>query len=127
MTGRRSPGGRASRSGTRTHRGRGRCTGIRRFALPAASARERVGDPQRREAAPDPGGGTGAGGHGGEEAEPLFEQVLLGSLTPKEFLDRFAARLTEAQGKYLKRTGCLMRGPLPPGPAHPVPVPGGPG
>ncbi|MGP3933175.1 extracellular solute-binding protein [Nonomuraea sp. KM88] len=38
-------------------------------------------------------------------AEPLFQKVLLGRLGAKEFLDQFAARLTEAQAAYKKRIG----------------------
>lgn len=38
-------------------------------------------------------------------AEPLFQKVLLGELSAKDFLDQFAAKLTEAQAGYKKRHG----------------------
>ncbi|MGN9847175.1 ABC transporter substrate-binding protein [Nonomuraea sp. H19] len=38
-------------------------------------------------------------------AEPLFQKVLLGQLSAKDFLEQFAARLTEAQVAYKKRHG----------------------
>lgn len=38
-------------------------------------------------------------------AEPLFQKVLLGQLSAKDFLDQFAAKLTEAQTAYKKRNG----------------------
>ncbi|MEU6711246.1 sugar ABC transporter substrate-binding protein [Nonomuraea sp. NPDC046802] len=38
-------------------------------------------------------------------SEPLFQKVLLGELSAKDFLDQFAARLTEAQAAYKKRHG----------------------
>ncbi|MFI7145307.1 ABC transporter substrate-binding protein [Nonomuraea sp. NPDC050022] len=38
-------------------------------------------------------------------AEPQFQKVLLGQLSAKDFLDQFAARLTEAQAAYKKRNG----------------------
>jgi multiple sugar transport system substrate-binding protein len=39
------------------------------------------------------------------ETEPLFQKVLLGELTPKNFLDQLATKLTDAQTKYKQRTG----------------------
>jgi multiple sugar transport system substrate-binding protein len=36
---------------------------------------------------------------------PLFQKVLLGKMTAKEFADTFAAKMTEAQAKYTKRVG----------------------
>ncbi|MDP4502059.1 ABC transporter substrate-binding protein [Nonomuraea turcica] len=38
-------------------------------------------------------------------AEPLFQKVLLGQLSAKDFLDQFAAKLTEAQAGYKQRNG----------------------
>ncbi|MFI7642842.1 ABC transporter substrate-binding protein [Nonomuraea sp. NPDC049400] len=38
-------------------------------------------------------------------AEPLFQKVLLGQLTAKDFLDQFAAKLTTAQAGYKQRNG----------------------
>lgn len=38
-------------------------------------------------------------------AEPLFQKVLLGQLSAKDFLDQFAAKLTEAQAAYKQRNG----------------------
>jgi multiple sugar transport system substrate-binding protein len=38
-------------------------------------------------------------------AEPQFQEVLLGQLSSKDFLDQFAAKLTEAQAGYKKRHG----------------------
>ncbi|WP_327587497.1 sugar ABC transporter substrate-binding protein [Nonomuraea sp. NBC_00507] len=38
-------------------------------------------------------------------AEPLFQKVLLGELSAKDFLDQFAAKLTEAQAGYKERHG----------------------
>ncbi len=39
------------------------------------------------------------------EMGPLFQKVLLGTLSPQEFADTFAAKMTEAQQKYSKRVG----------------------
>ena len=39
------------------------------------------------------------------DTEPLFQKVLLGDMTPKEFLDTMAAKLTEAQAGYKQRNG----------------------
>jgi multiple sugar transport system substrate-binding protein len=39
------------------------------------------------------------------EMGPLFQKVLLGTLSAQEFADTFAARMTEAQQKYSKRVG----------------------
>ncbi|WP_188189373.1 ABC transporter substrate-binding protein [Nonomuraea sp. SYSU D8015] len=38
-------------------------------------------------------------------AEPLFQKVLLGELSAKDFLDQFSAKLTEAQAGYKERHG----------------------
>ncbi|MFC4118821.1 ABC transporter substrate-binding protein [Nonomuraea zeae] len=38
-------------------------------------------------------------------SEPQFQKVLLGQLSAKDFLDQFAAKLTEAQAGYKKRHG----------------------
>ncbi|QFY07626.1 extracellular solute-binding protein [Nonomuraea phyllanthi] len=38
-------------------------------------------------------------------AEPQFQKVLLGQLSAKDFLDQFAAKLTEAQAGYKQRNG----------------------
>ncbi|MFF3442819.1 ABC transporter substrate-binding protein [Streptosporangium sp. NPDC002721] len=39
------------------------------------------------------------------DMEPEFQKVLQGSLAPKDFLDTFAAKLTEAQTSYRQRNG----------------------
>jgi multiple sugar transport system substrate-binding protein len=39
------------------------------------------------------------------EMGPLFQKVLLGTMTAQEFADTFAAKMTEAQAKYTKRVG----------------------
>ncbi|MCT2581559.1 ABC transporter substrate-binding protein [Actinophytocola gossypii] len=39
------------------------------------------------------------------EAEPKFQQVLLGELSEKDFLDEMAGKLTDAQAAYTERTG----------------------
>ncbi|MCG5211798.1 ABC transporter substrate-binding protein [Streptosporangium sp. KLBMP 9127] len=39
------------------------------------------------------------------DTEPLFQKVLLGDMTAKEFLDTMAAKLTEAQAGYKQRNG----------------------
>ena len=39
------------------------------------------------------------------EMGPLFQKVLLGTLSAQEFADTFAAKMTEAQQKYTKRVG----------------------
>lgn len=39
------------------------------------------------------------------EMEPLFQKVLLGQMTAKDFLDQFAAKFTDAQAKYKQRNG----------------------
>jgi multiple sugar transport system substrate-binding protein len=39
------------------------------------------------------------------ETEPLFQKVLLGELSTRDFLDQFAAKFTEAQAKYKQRNG----------------------
>ncbi|WP_436760443.1 extracellular solute-binding protein [Streptosporangium sp. V21-05] len=39
------------------------------------------------------------------DMEPEFQKVLRGGLAPKDFLDTFAARLTEAQASYRQRNG----------------------
>jgi multiple sugar transport system substrate-binding protein len=39
------------------------------------------------------------------DTEPLFQKVLLGELSEKDFLDQFAAKFTEAQKKYKERNG----------------------
>jgi multiple sugar transport system substrate-binding protein len=36
---------------------------------------------------------------------PLFQKVLLGTMTAQEFADTFANKMTEAQAKYTKRVG----------------------
>jgi multiple sugar transport system substrate-binding protein len=36
---------------------------------------------------------------------PLWQKVLLGTMTAQQFADTFAAKMTEAQEKYTKRTG----------------------
>ena len=38
-------------------------------------------------------------------AEPLFQKVLLGQMSAKDFLDQFATKLTEAQAGYKERHG----------------------
>ncbi|MER5623845.1 sugar ABC transporter substrate-binding protein [Streptosporangium sp. NPDC002544] len=39
------------------------------------------------------------------DMEPEFQKVLQGALSPKDFLDAFAAKLTEAQASYKQRNG----------------------
>jgi ABC-type glycerol-3-phosphate transport system substrate-binding protein len=39
------------------------------------------------------------------DTEPLFQKMLLGQLSAKDFLDQLAAKLTEAQAKYKQRNG----------------------
>ena len=39
------------------------------------------------------------------EMGPLFQKVLLGTLSAQEFADTFAEKMTEAQAKYTKRVG----------------------
>jgi multiple sugar transport system substrate-binding protein len=39
------------------------------------------------------------------DMEPQFQKVMLGHLSPKAFLDQFAAKLTQAQAAYKKRNG----------------------
>jgi multiple sugar transport system substrate-binding protein len=39
------------------------------------------------------------------EMGPLFQKVLLGTLSAQEFADTFAAKMTDAQQKYSKRVG----------------------
>jgi multiple sugar transport system substrate-binding protein len=39
------------------------------------------------------------------ETEPLFQKVLLGQLSEKDFLDQFAAKMTEAEAKFRQRNG----------------------
>ncbi|HEV2784593.1 MAG TPA: sugar ABC transporter substrate-binding protein [Actinophytocola sp.] len=39
------------------------------------------------------------------DTEPLFQKVLLGEMSEKDFLDQFAAKFTEAQAKYKQRNG----------------------
>lgn len=39
------------------------------------------------------------------DMEPLFQKVMLGRISAKDFLDQFAAKFTEAQAKYKKRNG----------------------
>ncbi|GAB3443256.1 ABC transporter substrate-binding protein [Actinophytocola sediminis] len=39
------------------------------------------------------------------DAEPLFQKVLLGEMSEKEFLDEIAGKLTEAQASYAERNG----------------------
>lgn len=39
------------------------------------------------------------------EMGPLFQKVLLGKLSAQEFADTFAAKMTDAQQKYVKRVG----------------------
>jgi multiple sugar transport system substrate-binding protein len=39
------------------------------------------------------------------EMGPLFQKVLLGTMTAQEFADTFADKMTEAQAKYTKRVG----------------------
>jgi multiple sugar transport system substrate-binding protein len=39
------------------------------------------------------------------DTEPLFQKVLLGQMSAKDFLDQFAAKFTEAQAKYKQRNG----------------------
>jgi multiple sugar transport system substrate-binding protein len=39
------------------------------------------------------------------DAEPLFQKVLLGEMSEKDFLDEIAGKLTEAQAAYTERNG----------------------
>jgi len=39
------------------------------------------------------------------EMGPLFQKVLLGTLSAQRFADTFAAKMTQAQAKYVKRVG----------------------
>jgi multiple sugar transport system substrate-binding protein len=39
------------------------------------------------------------------DTEPLFQKVLLGQMSAKDFLNQFAAKFTDAQAKYKQRTG----------------------
>jgi multiple sugar transport system substrate-binding protein len=39
------------------------------------------------------------------DAEPLFQKVLLGEMSEKDFLDEIAGKLTEAQASYADRNG----------------------
>jgi multiple sugar transport system substrate-binding protein len=39
------------------------------------------------------------------DTEPLFQKVLLGQMSAREFLDQFAAKFTDAQAKYKQRNG----------------------
>jgi multiple sugar transport system substrate-binding protein len=39
------------------------------------------------------------------DSEPLFQKVLLGELSAKDFLDQFAEKFTEAQAAYDERSG----------------------
>lgn len=39
------------------------------------------------------------------DTEPLFQKVLLGEMSEREFLDQFAAKFTEAQAKFKQRNG----------------------
>lgn len=39
------------------------------------------------------------------DAEPLFQKVLLGEMSEKDFLDEIAGKLTEAQASYTERNG----------------------
>ncbi|HEX2288755.1 MAG TPA: sugar ABC transporter substrate-binding protein, partial [Pseudonocardiaceae bacterium] len=39
------------------------------------------------------------------DTEPLFQKVLLGEMSAKDFLDQFAGKFTEAQASYKQRNG----------------------
>jgi multiple sugar transport system substrate-binding protein len=39
------------------------------------------------------------------DTEPLFQKVLLGQMSARDFLDQFAAKFTDAQAKHKQRTG----------------------
>jgi multiple sugar transport system substrate-binding protein len=39
------------------------------------------------------------------DTEPLFQKVLLGTMSAKDFLDQFAAKFTDAQAKFKQRNG----------------------
>jgi multiple sugar transport system substrate-binding protein len=39
------------------------------------------------------------------DTEPLFQKVLLGQMSAKDFLDQFAAKFTDAQAKYKQHNG----------------------
>jgi multiple sugar transport system substrate-binding protein len=39
------------------------------------------------------------------DTEPLFQKVLLGQMSAKDFLDQFATKFTDAQAKYKQRNG----------------------
>ena len=39
------------------------------------------------------------------DTEPLFQKVLLGQMSAKDFLDQLAGKLTDAQAKYKQRNG----------------------
>jgi multiple sugar transport system substrate-binding protein len=39
------------------------------------------------------------------DTEPLFQKVMLGQMSAKDFLDQFAGKFTDAQAKYKKRNG----------------------
>lgn len=39
------------------------------------------------------------------DTEPLFQKVLLGEMSARDFLDQFATKFTEAQATYKKRNG----------------------
>jgi multiple sugar transport system substrate-binding protein len=39
------------------------------------------------------------------DTEPLFQKVLLGQMSAKDFLDQFAAKFTDAQAKFKQRNG----------------------
>lgn len=39
------------------------------------------------------------------DTEPLFQKVLLGEMSARDFLDQFAAKFTDAQAKYKQRSG----------------------
>ncbi len=39
------------------------------------------------------------------DTEPLFQKVLLGNMSSKDFLDQFAAKFTDAQAKFKQRNG----------------------
>jgi multiple sugar transport system substrate-binding protein len=39
------------------------------------------------------------------DTEPLFQKVLLGNMSAKDFLDQFAAKFTDAQAKFKQRNG----------------------
>jgi multiple sugar transport system substrate-binding protein len=39
------------------------------------------------------------------DTEPLFQKVLLGQLSARDFLDQFAGKLTDAQAKFKQRNG----------------------